>query len=204
MYIGDMHVRIKVDLNIAPVVRDDIHGHADKSLIVLHETVSPNYPGLADLIQTSNYLDSKGLGVHGVTDIDGNLAWAVGERRAILYHAASGEGRVNTRSIGIEQVSRVMLDLPDNYSRWRKWWGQGKQIDILAQLLAFLSHTEGIPLRYSNASVPGITSHWDVSRTYNVPGGHWDCWPKHRGGYYPILRVIDEAVKYHRKWYAEE
>lgn len=194
--------RIAVDVNLAPINASVKHGIAKKDMVVLHETVSPDYKGLSDIVQTSRYLANEGLGIHGVVDAEGYLGWSVGDASAVLYHTASNGGNINTRSIGIEQVSRVMLDYPDNTSRWKKWWSRNAEIDKVAQVLAFLSHTHKIPLVYSDGRKPGITAHWQVSRTYNVPGGHTDCWPRHLGGYYPMLRVIKEAKAYYAKWYA--
>lgn len=199
--IGAADERIEVDVNLAPINAGVKHGIARKDLVVLHETVSPDYVGFADIVSNAAYLAKGGLGIHGVVDAEGYLGWSVGDRKAVLYHTASNGGNINTRSIGIEQVSRVMIDKPDNVSRWKKWWSRDKQIDQVAQLLAFLSKTERIQLRYSNGIDSGITTHWQVTKTYNVSGGHTDCWPKHLGGYYPVLRVIREAQAYYDKWY---
>lgn len=203
-WVGDASARIKVDVDVWPVNAGVSHGTAKKDMIVLHETVSPDYAGLSDLVQTSGYLARQGYGVHGVIDKEGHLAWSVGHPNVILYHAASGNGRVNTRSIGFELVSRVMLDKPDNTSRWKLWWSRDKQLDKLAQMCAFLSKHHGIPLRYSDATVPGITTHWQVTKTWRVAGGHVDCWPRHLGGYFPALRVISEARSYYKKWYESD
>lgn len=196
---------VTVDVNLTPIVEDDIQGYVQrKDLIVLHETVSPDYEGFSDIIQTSMYLDSKGLGVHAVIDAEGYLGWAYGNRKAILYHTASGNGHVNTRAVGIELVSRVMLDYPDNASRFKKWWQRRTQLDQLAQLVAFIAHEERIPLRYTDGIVAGVTTHWQITKTYQVSGGHVDCWPKHKGGYFPALRVVAEARRYHDLWWPEE
>ena len=191
--------------DISAIVADDVHGFAQKDMIVLHETVSGDVPGTADLLANAKYLDNAGLGVQGLTDADGKVALAKSYEDAILYHAAStgskGEGHINTRSIGIEQVSRVMIDLKDNDSRWERWMGRAKEIEATARLVAYLSHKHGIPLRYSDAKHPGVTTHWQVSQTFGVYGGHTDCWPRHLGGYYPALRVIYRARQIRKKRY---
>jgi N-acetylmuramoyl-L-alanine amidase len=184
-------------LNIGPEQADNVHGRADKDMIVLHETVSPDYPGWKDVISISEYLDNKDYGIHSVIDLEGHIAWAWGQGNAIFYHTASsgryGNGRVNTRAIGIELISRVMLVDPDNTDRWRIWWERNKQIDATAKVLAWASRIHKIPLVYSNGKVPGVTAHWQVSKTFGVSGGHVDCWPRHMGGYFPILRIIERA-----------
>jgi len=196
---------VKVDLNIWPILKDDEHGTADKDMIVLHETVSPDYKGFADILSNAQYLANKDYGIHAVIDAEGYLGWTYGHRRAIFYHTSStgseGTGNINTRAIGIEQVSRVMLDKPDNLSRWLLWMSRDKELDKVAQLCAFLSKAENIPLKYSSGKGPGITTHWQITKTFGVPGGHTDCWPKHLGGYYPALRVIRQAQNYYKKWY---
>lgn len=187
--------------DISDIVADDSHGRARKDMIVLHETVSPNYPGWSDIVSNARYLDNAGYGVQGLTDADGNIALALRYENAILYHAASGQGGVNTRSLGIEQVSRVMLDQKDNASRWRTWMGLDKEVEATAKLCAYWSEKYGIPLRYSDATAPGITTHWQVTQTWHVSGGHTDCWPKHLGGYYPVMKVIYRARQLREKWY---
>lgn len=202
LYIGAAEERIKVDVDLSGINAGVRHGVAHKDMVVLHETVSPDYPGKGELVANAAYLAKGGLGIHAVVDAEGYLGWDYGHRKSILYHTASnGGGNINTRSIGIEQVSRVMLDYPDNARRWKKWWSRNAEIDKVAQLLAFLSKTEHIPLVYSDGTKPGITTHWQITKTYNVSGGHVDCWPKHLGGYYPVLRVIREAQAYYAKWY---
>ena len=183
--------------NMGPMMKSAVHGTHDKSLVVLHETVSSDIVGWSDVMSVAHYLDQKDYGMHGIVDKEGHIAWAYGLGEAIFYHAASGEGRVNTRGIGIELVSRVMLTAPDNTSRWKIWWERNAQINATAKLLAWVTRVHGIPLQYSRPDVPGVTTHWHVTRHYNVYGGHVDCWPRHLGGYFPALRIIERA-KYYR------
>lgn len=194
----------KIDnvLNIGPAQADNVHGTHDKDMAVLHETVSPNVAGWSDILSVSNYLDSKDYGIHGICDDDGHIAWAYGHGEAIFWHTDSsgrkGEGHVNTRAIGIELISKVMLTSSDNYKRWQIWWSLNKEINAVAKLLAWASRIHDFPLVDSPGNRPGVTTHWEVSHLYDVPGGHTDCWPRHRGGYFPKLRIIERA-KYYRK-----
>lgn len=184
--------RPKVDVSLRGMF--DSHGSNRKSLIVLHETVSHDSPGTGDILAPAKFLASKGYGIHGIVDGDGNSGWAY-NRRGLYYHAASGGGNVNTRSIGFEQVSDVPL-LKTNAERIKAWdprGPRGKQLRKIAEWCAWLHFAEGIPLVFSDGRTPGITSHWNVSETFLGGDGHWDCHPKHQGGHYPILYVIRKA-----------
>ncbi len=190
-------------LDIGPEQRDNVHGTAKKGLIVLHETVSPDYPGWADVKQTSQYLDNKDYGIHGVVDLEGNKAFAIGLGRAIFYHTQSGSCLVNTRGIGIELVSRVMLVDPDNTDRWNIWIKRTKQIDETAKLVATIARFHGIPLQIASG-LPlssGVTTHWQVTKNCGIQGGHVDCWPRHLGGYFPLRRVVAKAQMYQKLGY---
>ena len=214
--------KVRVDLNIAPLMVPVAHGTHKKVLVVLHETVSPDYGGLTDILGVARYMPRNGLGIHGIIDGEGNLAWDVFGDSHVLYHTASGEnGRVNTWSIGIELISRVMMKYPDNQRRFEWWWQRAKQIEKCAKVLAYISHTHKLPLEWSDAKVPayavgdgmpqpGVTTHWQVSKTYDVKGGpaypdgggaHWDAWPKHRDGYFPALRIIHRARYWAKRGY---
>lgn len=186
-------VGIKIDLNIGPQQADNCHGRHAKELVVLHETVSRNYSGLGDVRSISEYLDNRDWGIHCITDNDGNLAWAHGMGTCVFYHTASGGHEINTRSVGIEQISRVMLDYTSRLKRLQVWLGMTKELQATAEALAICNLVHGIPLRYSDGTRPGVTTHWQITQTYNVIGGHVDCYPYHLGGYYPVLRVIKMA-----------
>lgn len=169
-----------------------VHGYHRKRRIVLHETVSADIPGWVDINNNAAYLDNKDYGMHGLTDAEGNIAWANGLGRAIFWQAYGD----NSEGIGIEQVSRVMLQSPSNPVRRAIWVARERQLRATAKLMACICRAHDIPIRYShNASVAGITSHWDVSQKSG--GDHWDCWPYHRGGYYPIKMVISMTAAYH-------
>lgn len=188
-------------INIGPEQADNCHGRHSKSLIVLHETVSGQIPGSRDIRSISNYLDNKDYGIHGVVDNESNIAYAKGCGTCIFYHTSSGRGMVNTRGIGIEQISRVMLDFRSRAARIKAWLHMEKELNATAKLVAAISNTHGIPLHDSNGSRPGITTHWEVTHTYGIAGGHVDCWPTHLGGYYPKRLLIKLAKRYKRMGY---
>lgn len=194
--------KLKGVLNIGPEQADNVHGKSAKSLIVLHETVSSDIAGWADVKSISNYLDNKDYGIHGIVDAEGNVAWAYGQGQAIFYHAASsgsrGNGKVNTRGLGIELVSRVMMESSSMLKRWQIWWARTKQLHATAKLVAWVSRVHDIPLVDSDSSRPGVTTHWEVTQRWGVYGGHTDCWPRHRGGYFPKLKILSLA-KFYRK-----
>lgn len=190
--------RPRVDLDLRPYYRGEERGHVRKSLIVCHETVSYNRAGLGDEKAVAAYMDSTGLEIHGIIDLEGYSAWCY-DHRAIYDHAASGQGAVNTRSIGFELVSEIPF-LRTPLLRREAWRARRRrrQLDKLAAWCAWLHHVEGIPLRYSDSDEPGITSHWDVSRRWLGGHGHWDCWPIHKGGHFPMLYVVRKAQQIYR------
>jgi hypothetical protein len=84
----------------------------------------------------------------------------------------------------------------DTRAKRRAAWesdARKKQLDEVARWCAWLSTVEPIPLRYSDAAHPGITTHWNVSKTWLGGEGHWDCWPIHQGGHFPALYVVNKA-----------
>jgi hypothetical protein len=197
--------KLKIDYNMAAAQADNVHGRHVKDQIILHETVSANYPGLGDIRSVSEYLDNKDYGMHGITDADGHVAWALGLGTAIFYHTLSsgskGNGYANSRGIGIEQVSRVMVDYRTNAQRRKVWLGMHKEIDATAKLCACIARAHKIPIKTSDGTLPGITTHWLVTEAYGVPGGHTDCWPVNNGGYYPLSLVVQRTrYFYYRGW----
>lgn len=182
----------KVDVDLRPFYKGEERGHHKKDLIVLHETVSHNRVGLADIIGPAAYLDKQGYEIHGIVDQEAYSAWCY-DVTAVYDHAASGSGNVNSRGVGFELVSEIPM-LNPNIVRLRTWLQRRKQLDKIAQWCAYVHSIEpSIPLEYSDATTPGITSHWDVSNSYGIQGGHWDCKPRHKGGHFPILYVVQKA-----------
>jgi len=181
--------KLKVNLNSASIMRGAVKGHHHKDLIVLHETVSGDQRGLTDILGVEKYLARIGYGIHGMTDREGNIAWARGLGDAIFYHC----GGVNERSIGIEQVFRGATDKPKDKVLWAV---RDAELRATAKLVACISRAFSIPLVYSDGDHPGVTSHWSVSQHHAASEGHWDCHPIHLGGYYPALKVINLAKVY--------
>lgn len=185
--------RPRVDVDLRPYFAGEERGHQAKSLIVLHETVSYNRPGLTDISGPAAYMDATGLEVHGVLDQEGNSGWSY-DPTAVYDHAASGQGGVNSRSIGFELVSEIpfLKTITERRIAWKSP-ARVKQLDEAAAWCAWLHETEGIPLVYSDSEDPGITTHWSVSRRWLGGHGHWDCWPLHLGGHFPVLYVVQKA-----------
>lgn len=183
-------------LNTQALMLPHVHGRHSKDLIVLHETVSLDIPGWRDINDIEHYLAAKDYGIHGMTDAEGHIAWAKGLGNAVFWQA----GGVNERSIGIEQVSNVMLRSPHNLVRQHIWAARQPQLRATAQLVAAVSVAWRIPLVYSDGDHPGVTSHWNVSQHHPESEGHTDCWPVHKGGYYPLLAVINMAKVYQRAY----
>lgn len=201
-----MAKRVKVDLNIAPLMRPVAHGVHPKDMVVLHETVSGDYKGTSDLLAVARYMPHNGLGIHGIIDAEGFLAWAVFMETAILWQCSSTDAHgvshgVNSRSLGIELVSNVMQKYPDRQRRFEWWWARSAQLEKTAKVLAYLHRTHKIPLRISDGDAPGVTTHYNVSKTFAVPGGHTDAWPRQDGGYFPLLRVIYRARQLAKRGY---
>lgn len=195
--------KLKIDLNIAPMQSPHSHGTHDKRGCVLHETVSPDYKGLADIRGVSAYLGKADYGIYGIIDAEGNIAVSVGHGEDIYYHTDSsgnrGSGNVNTHFRGIELVSRVMLDYKTRTARIQAWLHRDKQLNALAKLIACCARRDGwkITDNGGDGDKPGVTTHWEVTKFYDVPGGHVDCWPSTKGGYFPKRLVLTLARRYY-------
>lgn len=177
--------------NTSAIMKPHVHGTHAKDMVVLHETVSPDIYGWDDINGVEEYLASKDYGIHGMTDKEGHIAWALGLGKAIFWQA----GGVNERSIGIEQVSNVMVGHTVAQAK-ALWAARDKQLQATARLLAAIHVAQGVPLVYSDGLHPGVTSHWDVSQHFAASEGHSDCHPVNKGGYYPIISVINLAKKF--------
>jgi hypothetical protein len=190
--------RLTIDYDMHDLMQPHAHGTHAKSLLVLHETVSPDLPGLIDVKGVAKYLADKDYGIHGISDKEGNIAWAKGLGNAIFWQA----GGVNTESEGIEQVSNIPSQLQKHLitkdEAYGIWLARTKQLAATAKLAACWHNADQSkhPLRYSDSTRAGVTSHWDVSQHHPESEGHSDCWPRHKGGYFPILIVIHMAQAY--------
>jgi hypothetical protein len=188
-------MKLHIDYSMTALMRPHLRGWAKKDMIVLHETISPDVVGLGDIKGVANYLASKTWGIHGLTDEEGHVGWALGLGKGILIHC----GGVNTRSIGIEQVS----DIPARYhtvaTQKEAWSRRTKQLTATAELVACACRAHSIPFKHSNGTGPGVASHWDVSQHFSASEGHTDCFPISRGGYYPLEEVIFQAKKFYDK-----
>lgn len=198
-------MKLKIDLDIGPEQADNAHGKAVKDQIVLHETVSAQARNsLADIRAVSRFLDNTDnpkLGIHAICDDDGFIAWARTHWNDIFYHTASsgaaGNGHTNTRAIGIELISRVMLDHTTQAARLKAWLMMDKEVNACAKLIAAICNSHpSIPLADSAGRSPGVTTHWEVTHNFLVPGGHTDCWPVHQGGYFPKGKILTLAKRY--------
>lgn len=189
--------KIKI-INTHDLMEPHVHGYHEKDLFVLHETVSKDVPGISDIMSVEKYLADKDYGIHGMTDLEGNIAWALGLGNAIFWQA----GGVNERSAGCEQVSYIPYLIQKGYITLahaaQLWNARTLQLNATGRLIAAWHNVspQDRPLAYSNGTMPGITSHWDVSQHFPASEGHTDCWPIHRGGYFPLLKVIQLAKNY--------
>jgi hypothetical protein len=196
-------------LDIGPQQADNVHGWSRrKDGALLHETVSSDVVGWADIASVSAFLDNEQYGIHAIIDLEGHIAWSCGDLRAIFWHAASsgrrGNGYVNTRFIGIELVSNVMLRFRSRPARIKAWLGRDKQINACAKLLATLSRLEGFPLTPTDTSPGkrGVGTHWEATHRWGVYGGHTDCWPSTSpGGYFPRRLILKRAKMYRKLGY---
>lgn len=190
----EREMKLKIDFNMAVDLAPHVHGKHDKDMIVLHETISPDIPGLDDILGVEKYLAGKGYGVHGMDDKEGHIAHALGLGKAIFYHA----GGVNERSIGLEQISDIPTRYKTNEQRKEAWKNRDKQLKATAKWIAAVwrAHPH-IARTISNGTMPGVTSHWNVSQHYAQSQGHSDCWPVAYGGYYPLDAVVKLANKFY-------
>jgi hypothetical protein len=167
------------------------HGTHSKNLIVLHQTISSDVIGLGDVQGVYLYLKSKGYAIHVIVDAEANSgAVTPGNEADIYYHAQSSvAGAVNTRSIGIEIISRVPLTS-------QYWWQRQREMRKVARWCAYLCREHGIPPVYDSKAVRGITTHYDVTKAWHVPGGHTDVRPVEEGGAFPMggfMRMVKTA-----------
>lgn len=191
--------KLKVDYNIGPLMHHHAHGTNKKIGMALHETVSPQSPGLSDIRGVADYLGlgKDGYAIHGITDDDGLTAWVKGHGEDVYWHCQGGN--TNHNYMGIEQISRVMLNYTSRLARIRAWLHMSKELNATAKLIACAARAHDFPIidNKGDTSKPGITTHYEVTKHYGISGGHTDCWPSHLGGYYPKRLVLKLAKRYY-------
>ena len=180
-----------VNYNTSFPLRNSERGSHTKRKIVMHETVSHDREGLSDIQGIASYLRRVGYGIHLIIDQEG-LSGYYPRDKAIFWHAAGD----NLSTIGVELVSFIPGLNTTTNNRFKLWWGRERQLHKAARWLAYYSDKHDIPLRYSQGRAAGVCSHWDISQSYDIVGGHWDCRPKHRGGHFPMRRLIRLARGY--------
>jgi len=141
------------------------HGKAKKTIIVLHQTISPDVKGIGDVSGVGHYLDNKGYDIHIITDVEGLSGAVLPENETCIFWQAQG---ANTESIGIEQVSYKTGDP-------RYWWKRSVQLHKTARWCAYLCKRHGIPPVYDPNARHGICGHYDVTISRGITGGHTDC-----------------------------
>lgn len=165
--------------------------HVKPDLGVVHITVSPNRPGLDDILGVARYLDDNGLEIAAMVDQEANLAMSlvpVGPRQGLLHLAQYDHARgVNDRAIGIETVG---------YLKTRQdWWLQfAAQIDKTARFLAYCRADPAIDLplvHLTNAERAAGKRGWIGH--YQVPGtDHTDPGPG-----YPLTFMIETMARHY-------
>lgn len=141
------------------------HGTSPKTLIVLHQTISPDRTGVSDITGVGNYLHQVDYGIHIIDDLEGNSAAVAPDNETAIFWQVEG---ANTESIGIEQIS-----YKTGVSGY--WWKRSRQLNKTARWCAYLCKTHGIPPVYDPLAKHGICGHADVTRTRGIAGGHTDC-----------------------------
>jgi hypothetical protein len=189
--------KFKIDYNMHDLMLSAVHGYHDKELLVYHETVSKDIAGMADIKANATYLDNIDYGLYGIIDREGNNGVAFNLGRAIFYV----QGGENERGIGIELVSPIPTLLQQRAitkdEAYELWNARKAQLDELAKLSACLCRAHGIPVHYTDdCTKDGITAHWNVSQKHSASQGHTDCWPRHEGGYFPMLYVTAKTKRY--------
>jgi hypothetical protein len=152
-------------------------------LICLHSAECGEVPGAAEALQTwaAGSAHAKGASWHFAVDSD-SITQSV-ELHDVAWHA----GPINGYSVGIEQAGRA--------AQTREQWTDPYSAALLertAQLIALIAAWYDLPIEHAgnpkNPDARGVCTHADVSRAWNVRGGHWDPGPN-----YPIEVVLVAA-----------
>lgn len=192
--------KLIIDKNLAAMMHPHAHGTHKKIGAVLHETVSSNWPGLKDINSVAEYLayGEDGYAIHGITDDDAKIGWAKGYGEDVYWHCAGGHA--NSNFLGIEQVSRVMLDWKSRKTRIKAWLHMNKELNATGKLLACCARAHDFELldNHGDTTKQGVTTHYEVTIFNHVEGGHTDAWPVNAGGYYPKVMVLKLARRYYK------
>lgn len=141
-------------------------------LIVIHTTESPEREGAAVTIarwfESGDMPPDRRVSAHFCID-DAETIRCVHDQD-IAWHA----GRVNSYSIGVEHVGTARQSPAD----WRDEYSI-RMLARSAELVGLLCSAYLLPpRRLTNAELragmPGIVGHVDITRTYNIRGGHTD------------------------------
>lgn len=191
--------KLAVQRDLGDLMHLHSHGESHKIGLCIHETVSPNYPGMRDINSVADYLGhgKDGYAIHAINDNDGNIAVAKNHGKDVFYHCAGGN--TNYNYLGLEQISDVMTKYKTRTTRIRAWLHMDKELNGTAKLIACYARAWGFPIvdTLGNTNRPGVTTHYDVTKHFGVSGGHTDAWPSTRGGYYPLRLVLTLAKRYY-------
>lgn len=164
--------------------------HEPCNLIVLHGTVSNDFPGIVDIRGVMDYWASPAAGgmAHVVVDREANTGYAVDIGRT-APHVGSPE---NGNSVGIEIVSMEHL-----WDKLSYWTARSKQLHEVARVMAWMMHVYPV-IRPRVASFakngdvlrPGVTTHRRLS-DLGLSTGHTDPGPA-----FPLATVISMAGWY--------
>ena len=164
-----------------PISRIEQGRRMRTTCIVVHDMESDNLPGVENFFRNSSP-DAVGahLGIDGTVRTPKVVQWA--DLDQVVFHAIGA----NRQSVGIELCGFAAQSRA-------KWILRRGQRIALAETLARLCHYYGLGLPTHGTNVLG---HGDVSKKFNVPGGHTDPGPG-----FPWDAVIKLARKRYRKFY---
>lgn len=172
---------------LGPAAHTSGPGNKPITRVVLHSTVSPCEPGMAEII--ARYFRSEGSGGSAHYVVDPSETVQVVFDSIIAWHAPP-----NPHSIGIEMCDMpgpVPNDPPGSAKRRalrRSWrWVKPNQLKMLhraAHLTARLCAANDVPPRFLTvadllAGKHGVTTHNNVSQAWHE-STHWDpgFWPR--------------------------
>jgi N-acetyl-anhydromuramyl-L-alanine amidase AmpD len=139
---------------------------AKKKRIIIHTTENVQSDKVAENIAMKWHL-TKSVSCHFI--VGSELAIQCVPESAVAWHAVPD----NDESIGIELVGRHTQTWDSDFAI--------RQLELAAQLAASLASTHAIPIvRGTIADLPhtsGVWGHSDVTKAYNVVGGHIDPGP---------------------------